>query len=100
MLWIDELLPVEVSAQELGPVASELMPSQEQARRLLSQVDSCEPEELARAALDWFRIRAVAARLQPCVVRLLLTLELPIFHRPSSATSPKLVRSSVTRPSR
>lgn len=54
VLGIDELLPVEVSAQELGVVAGELTPSQEQARQLLSEVDLCEPEELERAVLNWF----------------------------------------------
>lgn len=56
VLHIDELLPVEVSAQELGQVAGELTPSQEQARQLLSEVDSREPGELERAVLNWFRI--------------------------------------------
>ncbi|MGQ0778782.1 MAG: ATP-binding protein [Pseudonocardiales bacterium] len=56
VLGIDELLPVEVSAQELGPVAGELIPSQQQAGQLLAEVDSCEPGELERAVLNWFRI--------------------------------------------
>jgi len=56
VLRIDELLPVEVSAQELGTVAGELIPSQAKARQLLSEVDSCEPGELERAVLNWFRI--------------------------------------------
>ena len=56
VLRIDELLPVEVSAQELGSVTGELTPSHEQTRQLLSQVHSCEPGELERAVLNWFWI--------------------------------------------
>lgn len=56
VLRIDELLPVEVSAQELGTIAGELTPSQEEARQILSEVDSCEPGELERAVLNWFWI--------------------------------------------
>ncbi|MGH3937360.1 MAG: ATP-binding protein [Pseudonocardiaceae bacterium] len=56
VLDIDELLPVEVSAQELGTVAGELIPTQERARQLLSEVDSCEPGKLEHTVLNWFRI--------------------------------------------
>lgn len=56
MLGIDELLPVKVSAQELGRVAGELTPSQDEARQLLSEVDSREPGELERTVLNWFWI--------------------------------------------
>lgn len=56
VLRIEELFPVEVSAQELGRVAGELTPSQDQARQLLSEVASCEPGELEHAVRNWFWI--------------------------------------------
>jgi hypothetical protein len=56
VLRINELLPVEVSAQEVGRIAGELTPSHEEARQLLSEVASCEPGELERAVLNWFLI--------------------------------------------
>jgi hypothetical protein len=56
MLRIEELLPVKVSAHQLGRVTGELTPSHEQTSQLLSEVDSCEPGELERAVLNWFRI--------------------------------------------
>jgi hypothetical protein len=49
VLCINELFPVEVSAHQLGRIAGELTPSQDKARQLLSEVDSCEPGELERA---------------------------------------------------
>ena len=56
VLRIDELLPVEVSAQELGGLAGELTPSQETAGQILSEVNSCAPGELERAVRNWFWI--------------------------------------------
>ena len=56
VLRIDELLPVKASAHQLGRIAGELTPNHEQTRQLLSEVDSCEPEELERAVLNWFWI--------------------------------------------
>ena len=56
VLRIDELLPVKVSAHQLGRVAGELTPSHDQARQLLSEVASCEPGELERVVLNWFWI--------------------------------------------
>ena len=56
VLRIDELLPVNASAHQLGRIAGELTPNQEETRQLLSQVHSCEPGELERAVLNWFWI--------------------------------------------
>jgi hypothetical protein len=56
VLRIDEMLPVEVSAQELGVVAGELIPSQKKARQILSEVNLCEPGDIERAVRNWFWI--------------------------------------------
>jgi hypothetical protein len=56
VLRIDELLPVEVSAHQLGRVTGELTPSHEQTRQLLSEVDSRGSGKLERAVLNWFWI--------------------------------------------
>lgn len=55
VLRIDELLPVKVSAHQLGRIAGELTPSHEQTRQLLSQIDEYEPGKLEHAVHNWFR---------------------------------------------